>query len=332
MLFSNHAHAIDLAMPILCNYGKDCFISNYFDHDAAKDSYKDHTCGTMSQDGYKSTDFILKHVPQMKDGVSVVAGDSGIVKSVRSDIVDVNVELSGIEAVLGHECGNGLVIEHKRGYETQYCHLKKGSITLKRGDKVEKGQNIGEVGLSGLTSFPYLEFTVRMRGKALDPFTGEDSVTGKAEIACDSLDIYPLWDKKTEKTLTYVNTATLSIGFSSKVPNAEGAREGRYNSATIPNDAKLLSFWIDVLGVMKGDKLQMSIISPDGDEIYSNTKSFSTDKRHLFQFVGKKLDNDKTVWKNGEYIGKAVLLRDNGVKTETVIDARAIGVVTIPNL
>jgi hypothetical protein len=325
LLLAQSANAIDLGMPISCNYGKDCFISNYFDHDAAKNSYKDRTCGNMSKDGYKSTDFILKNTQQMKDGVNVVASDEGIVKAVRNNIADLNVELSGEEAVSGHECGNGVVIEHKRGYETQYCHLKKSSINVKLGDKVAKGQKIAEVGLSGFTSFPYLEFTVRMNGTALDPFTGEDQVTGKAEIACDNTDIYSLWDKKTEKTLIYINSAVLSIGFSAKVPNAEGAREGRYNNATIPDDAKLLSFWIDILGVMKGDKLQMSIISPDGDEIYSNTKSFSADKRHVFQFSGKKLDSEKTTWKNGEYIGKAVLLRDGDSK---VIDARTIATVS----
>ena len=165
------AHALDLGMPVACNYGKDCFISNYFDHDPAIGVAKDHSCAFMSEDGYKSTDFILKNIAQMKEGVNVIAGDSGVIKSVRSDVADVSVELSGVGSVKGYECGNGIIIEHKRGYETQYCHLKKDSIALKRGDKVEKGQTIGEVGLSGLSSFPFLEFTVRLNGKAVDPFT-----------------------------------------------------------------------------------------------------------------------------------------------------------------
>ncbi len=320
ILSTGNSYAIDIVMPVACNYGKDCFISNYFDHDAAVDSFKDHSCGLMSQDGYKSTDFILKNMAQMKEGVNVLAGDSGIIKSVRNDVADVNVDLSGTEAVRGYECGNGLLIEHKRGYETQYCHLKKDSINVKRGDKVEKGQIIGQVGLSGLTSFPYLEFTVRMNGKALDPFTGEDPVSGKAEVACDSLDIYPLWDKVTEKLLSYITTAQLSSGFSSKVPNAQGAREGRYTATSIDNNTKLLSFWIDILGAVKGDKLKMSIISTGGEEIYSNTKTFTSDKRHLFQLIGTKLDDNKKVWPNGTYIGKAKLFREANGRVDTLIE------------
>jgi hypothetical protein len=319
-LFSQNAQALDLGLPLSCNFGKDCFISNYFDHDALVGVMKDYSCGAMSQDGYKGTDFILKNTAQMKEGVNVLAGDTGVVKSSRNDIADVNSDLSGGDAVRGYECGNGVIIEHKRGYETQYCHLKKNSVTVKRGDKVEKGQIIGEVGLSGLTNFPYLEFTVRLNGKAIDPFTGEDPVTGKAEVPCDSLDIYPLWDKPAEKALGYITTALLSAGFSPKVPNAQGAREGRYSSKTISNDAKLLSFWIDILGGMKGDKLTMSIISPTGEEIYSNIKNFTSDKRHMFQLIGTKLAEGKVTWANGQYIGKAILFREANSKTEPVIN------------
>jgi murein DD-endopeptidase MepM/ murein hydrolase activator NlpD len=34
------------------------------------------------------------------------------------------------------EYGNGVVIRHIDGFETQYCHLAKGSITVKSGDLV----------------------------------------------------------------------------------------------------------------------------------------------------------------------------------------------------
>lgn len=318
------AFALDLAQPIDCKYGKDCFISNYFDHDEAPKSAKDHVCGAMSTDGYKSTDFMLKSVAQMKEGVNVVAGDAGVIKGVRNDVADVSVELSGVGAVKGRECGNGVVIEHKRGYETQYCHLKYGSVVVKRGDKVEKGQIIGQVGLSGLTNFPYLEFTVKMNGKQLDPFTGEDAVSGKAEVACDSQDIYPLWDKATEKSLTYVNTAVLSSGFSSKVPNALGAREGKYTSKTIYNNTKLLSFWVDILGVSAGDKLRITVNSPEGTEIYNDTKAFAAEKRHLFQFIGVKLDEDKTTWPVGQYTARVELIGTSTGKDRTLLDSSTL--------
>lgn len=318
------SHALDLTQPVDCKYGKDCFISNYFDHEENPNVFKDHVCGAMSADGYKSTDFMLRNVAQMKDGVNVVAGDEGVVKAARNDVADVNVELSGVGAVKGRECGNGVVIEHKRGYETQYCHLKRDSVTVKRGDKVEKGQVIGQVGLSGLTNFPYLEFTVRMNGKPIDPFTGEDVVSGKAEVACDSLDIYPLWDKVTERNLTYINTTLLSSGFSSKVPNALGAREGKYTQAKIYNNTKLLSFWVDILGTSVGDKLRITVYDPVGTEIYNDTKTLIADKRHLFQFVGVKLDADKASWAVGQYVGKVELISSASGKDKAVINSSTL--------
>lgn len=324
------SYALDLSIPVSCNYGKDCYISNYFDHDAKEGVMKDRACGSMTEDGYQHTDFILQNVAQMKKGVNVVAGDSGVVKYIRNDIADVNVSLSGTSAVRGHECGNGVLIEHKRGYETQYCHLKQNSVVVKPGDKVEKGQNIGQVGMSGLTSFPYLEFTVTLNGTAIDPFTGEDPVTGKPDIACDSLDIYPLWDKPAEKTLTYVQTALLSSGFSDKVPNAQGAQSGKYVGKKIANNSRLLSYWVDILGIYKGDDIKISITGPDGEILHDSTKTFNADKRHLFQFVGVKLDDKRTSWKNGEYVGKIELMSDTNGKTKPVIDARTLVQVVDP--
>ena len=332
LAFPTGTFALDLSVPVACNYGKDCYISNYFDHDAAEGSAKDRACGSMSEDGYKNTDFILQSVTQMKKGVNVVAGDTGVVKYVRNDIADVNVILSGAGSVRGYECGNGVIIEHSRSYETQYCHLKKNSVLVKPGEKVEKGQNIGQVGMSGLTSFPYLEFTVRLNGKAVDPFTGEDAVTGEAEVACDSLDIYPLWDKPAENTLTYIQTAMLSSGFSPKIPNAQGAREGKYSSPTIRSDSKLLSFWVDILGTYKGDEMKVSITSPSGEVVHNSTKAFIADKRHMFQFVGVKLDENRTSWEKGEYVGKIELMSDTNGKAAPVIDTRSLVEIVDPEI
>lgn len=58
------------------------------------------------------------------------------------------------------------VILHEN-YLTRYCHLSK--INVREGDKVDKGQVIGEVGSTGKSTGPHLHFEVRMGNKALDP-------------------------------------------------------------------------------------------------------------------------------------------------------------------
>ncbi len=51
-------------------------------------------------------------------------------------------------------------IDHPGGLRTTYLHLKKGSVTVKPGDRVTAGQTIGQVGSSGKSSDPHLHFEV----------------------------------------------------------------------------------------------------------------------------------------------------------------------------
>jgi murein DD-endopeptidase MepM/ murein hydrolase activator NlpD len=72
----------------------------------------------------------------------------------------------------GREAGNAVVIRHRDGWETQYTHLKRGSVRVAPDDRVTRGQALGAVGLSGCTVFLHAEFSVLRTGRALDPFTG----------------------------------------------------------------------------------------------------------------------------------------------------------------
>ena len=58
--------------------------------------------------------------------------------------------------------GNYVVIKHNEGIYSLYGHLKKNSsITFKAGDKIKKGEQIGEIGTSGSSFFPHLHFEIR---------------------------------------------------------------------------------------------------------------------------------------------------------------------------
>ena len=321
VFYTFHAKAIDLGIPVACDYGEDCIIFSYYDKSIEDDVYTDHTCGKLSYDGHKSTDFMLRNHTQMKDGVNVVASDSGTVVFTRDGMSDISVELIGEEAVRGRECGNGVIIDHKRGYKTEYCHLKKQSVTKDVGDYVEKGEIIGQVGLSGITSFPYLEFTVSLNGHPIDPFTGDNPITGEINVPCDSLDIYPLWDKQTENRMQYITTSLLTMGFSEKVPHSQGAREGKFSKTIIQDDSKLMVFWVDIFGIVAGDQLKMSIIDPKGDVIKSELRPFTKNRRHNFQFIGYKHRDNELIL--GKYIGKVELLRKEGGNLERVVNTSA---------
>lgn len=63
--------------------------------------------------------------------------------------------------------GNLVTVRHADGFETRYAHLSK--VDVKQGDRVEVGQDLGEVGSTGHSTGPHLHFEIRKEGKALDP-------------------------------------------------------------------------------------------------------------------------------------------------------------------
>lgn len=63
--------------------------------------------------------------------------------------------------------GNLIVLEHGLGIETYYAHLD--TINIKLGDKVSKGDIIGTVGNTGISTGPHLHFELRVNGNAINP-------------------------------------------------------------------------------------------------------------------------------------------------------------------
>ena len=63
--------------------------------------------------------------------------------------------------------GKQIVIEHGFGYKTRYAHLSK--VLVEPGQKVRRGELIGEVGNTGLSKGPHLHYEVIYRGHTVDP-------------------------------------------------------------------------------------------------------------------------------------------------------------------
>jgi murein DD-endopeptidase MepM/ murein hydrolase activator NlpD len=63
--------------------------------------------------------------------------------------------------------GNLVTIRHDAGYETRYAHLSQ--VSVKVGDRVEAGANVGAVGTTGYSTGPHLHFEVRHEGTTVDP-------------------------------------------------------------------------------------------------------------------------------------------------------------------
>lgn len=63
--------------------------------------------------------------------------------------------------------GNYIVVDHGNGKSTLYGHLSRVSVS--RGQKVSKGQKIGNVGNTGFSTGPHLHFEYRVNGVRTNP-------------------------------------------------------------------------------------------------------------------------------------------------------------------
>jgi murein DD-endopeptidase MepM/ murein hydrolase activator NlpD len=63
--------------------------------------------------------------------------------------------------------GNFIIIKHDNGYQTLYAHLS--AYSVKAGEMVEQGQEIGKVGDTGYTTGPHLHFEAFRNGNRINP-------------------------------------------------------------------------------------------------------------------------------------------------------------------
>ncbi|MEM9583607.1 MAG: M23 family metallopeptidase [Pseudomonadota bacterium] len=277
-----------------------CIIQQYVDSDRGPGA-SDFTCGPLSYDGHKGTDFRLATRADMARGATVVASAAGRVVAIRDGMADINVTDANAPDVSGRECGNGLVIAHADGWETQYCHLKQGSLRVTKGTAVQAGQPLGQIGLSGRTAFPHVHLSVRKDGKVVDPFNPEGS-QGCMAPAED------LWDA----TITPVYRAGgfLDAGFHDGIPEFQQIKQGDFDPQSLTSDAPAIVIWAYLFGGQSGDILQFSIVGPDGWSFKSDIELEKT-QAQLFRATGKR--KPETGWPAGTYQGQISWLRDGEV-------------------
>ena len=94
------------------------------------------------------------------DGINIKAKDGQAVSSSEDGIVAyVGSELKGY--------GNLVIVKHSGGWISAYAHLKNSAVAI--GQKISKGQRIGNVGNSGKVKFPQLYFGLRKGRDAVNP-------------------------------------------------------------------------------------------------------------------------------------------------------------------
>lgn len=203
-------------LPVICPIGETCFVQQMPDM-AMGGAARDPLCGMATYDGHDGWDIRLRSLSDIAEGVAVVAVGPGLVLRARDRASDHLVAFAqDRERVRGTECGNGVVVAHAKGLTTQYCHLKRGSVSVKPGSKVRKGQQLGFIGASGLAAFPHVHLTVRRNGTALDPLTGQ-ILPARVERCGDISET--LFDVASREALGRPAASILAIGLSSTPPD-----------------------------------------------------------------------------------------------------------------
>lgn len=76
--------------------------------------------------------------------------------------------------------GNYVTISHGNGYTTTYGHMSQRAVSA--GQQVSKGQLIGYVGSTGISSGPHLHFEIRENGVAVNPIKFFSSANLQGDI------------------------------------------------------------------------------------------------------------------------------------------------------
>lgn len=67
--------------------------------------------------------------------------------------------------------GNVVVVQHQNEISTLYAHLEGFAAGLRPGQRVQAGEVLGAVGMTGYTTGPHLHFEYRVRGEHVDPLS-----------------------------------------------------------------------------------------------------------------------------------------------------------------
>jgi len=281
-----------LVQPIDCILGKTCFIQQYVDRDPGPQAF-DFTCGSLSYDGHKGTDFALHDLEAMQAGVDVLAAATGVVTGLR----DAEPDTGLTNAAPGKDCGNGVVLSHQDGWVTQYCHLKQGSIAVNMGQTLAAGDVIGRVGLSGRTQFPHVHISVRHNGNVVDPFNPD------AQDGCGNDNRNTLWSQD----IAYQPGGLISLGITDAVPLFEDIKSGHVADIAPTVETAALVLYAHLFGTRAGDVLKIRLDGPTGP-VFAHDVALDKTQARSFRAIGQK--RSQAGWATGTYTGTAVLWRN----------------------
>ncbi len=98
-------------------------------------------------------------MPNYHNGVDIVnKPGTPILASMAGTVADVG---------FNYNYGNYVILKHAGSYQTLYGHMIRYVVT--RGEKVQQGEKIGELGTTGYSTGPHVHFSIFHDGQPVDP-------------------------------------------------------------------------------------------------------------------------------------------------------------------
>jgi hypothetical protein len=292
-----------LAVPIDCRPQDGCSIQSYVDLERGP-GVRDFGCGVLTYDGHRGTDFQVRDLARMRAGVPVVAAAPGVVRAVRDEMPDTGKAAYEAAGESERALGNAVVIDHGDGWTTFYGHLRRGSVSVRQGERVTAGQPLGLVGLSGDTEFPHVHFEVRKDGQVVDPFVGAG-----AGAACGET-VASLWSSAARARLPYTPTGIVCTGWADAAVERTAMLEDCDRAVALSTRSPGLVWWAEVYGVRKDDRLHVELLGPDGAVLGTTTAIVAKDRAREFRYFGKP--RPAGGWSAGRYRARLTLTRADG--------------------
>lgn len=307
-----------LTFPAGCRLGDTCYIQNHVDRDPGP-GWADLACAHLGYDGHKGTDIALIDETAIAEGVPVLAAAAGTVLRVRDGMPDRRYGSEGAPDIANRECGNGLVVDHGGGWESQYCHLRQGSIAVRPGARVAAGDRLGEIGQSGMAAFPHLHFELRHDGQVIDPMDGQPmGAPCRPGLQAAGPPGGSLW----QPPLPYSGSGIIAAGFADRALDQEALRRHSRPMATTSSWAPLLLFWVRSYGLRRGDVQEIEVVAPDG-QVLARTRAAPLDGAKVMSFIMTGRKRPKGGFPPGIYTGHYRVLRDEGSGPVPVLETSA---------
>lgn len=213
---------------------------------------RDYTCGPKTYDGHAGTDITLLNFAVMDSGVPVHAAAAGTVLNTHDG------EFDRQKSWTTGAIANYVAIRHPDGVVSYYLHLKKNSVAVVIGSRVQAGDLLGSVGSSGFSDIPHLHFEVRdSTGALIDPWAGS---CGASESR---------WSPQ----LPYQNAFSLVDGGLTKASLTLDLVKDRPAPTSVFTTADpRVTMWVQLLNAPAGTALEFRLYRPD-DTLYFSFQS-----------------------------------------------------------